>query len=83
MLAATWGVRVHVPTPTKLTVRLPATVQTPVVEEVTEAAPSLLVTTLAVNIPPKTGFAGRFEIVGLVGVACPTVRSVGLPSAAA
>ena len=56
--------------------------QTLGVLEVTEVTPSLLVTTLAVKLPPKTGLAGMFEIVGVVGVAWPTVKLSGVPSAA-
>ena len=83
MLAATCGVRVQVPTPTKLTVRWSTpTVQTPGVDEVTDGAPSLLVLRVAVKLPLKTGPAGMFEIVGGVGVAGPTVKASGLPSAA-
>ena len=35
------------------------------------------------KLPPKTGLAGMFEIVGVVGVAWPTVKLSGVPSAAA
>jgi len=84
VLAATWGVRVHVPVPTKLTVKLSTpTVQTLGVDDVTEVTPSLFVTTLAVKLPPNSGPAGTFEIVGGVGVASPTSKLTGLPSAAA
>jgi len=75
---------VHVPVPTKLTVTLsPPTVQMLGVLDVTEVTPSLLVTTLAVKAPPKTGLDGMFEIVGGVGVASPTAKLTGLPAAAA
>ena len=55
----------------------------PGVDEVTEGAPSLLVLVPCLKLPPKTGLAGMFEMVGVVGVAWPTVRLWGLPSAAA
>jgi len=75
---------VHVPVPTKLTVRLsPPTVQTLGVLEVTEVTPSLLVLRVAVKPPPKTGLDGMFEIVGDIGVARPTAKLTGPPSAAA
>ena len=71
------------PTPTKVTLRLPATVQTLGVDEVTEVAPSPSVATLAVKFPPKAGLTGMFETVGGDGVARPTVTFWELPSAAA
>ena len=72
------------PTPTKLTVRLSApTVQTLGVHEVTDVAPSLLVLTAAVKLPPKTVLKGMLLMVGVLGVAWPTVKLSELPAAAA
>ena len=49
--------------------------------EETEDAPSPLVVTEATKLPLKTAPVGRSEIVGVVGVACPTEKVWGLPTA--
>ena len=57
--------------------------QTAVESEVTDLAPFPVVTTVAVNRPPKTPFDGRLEMAGVVGVSRPTSKVCGLPSLAA
>ena len=46
---------------------------TPVEFEVTDVAPSPVVLTTAVKPPPVVPLAGRFEMVGVVGVSFDTV----------
>ena len=41
--------------------------QTLVVEEVTDRAPSPFVLTIALNLPPNAPLAGRFAMIGVVG----------------
>jgi len=80
-LAATCGVRVHVPKVTKLTLR-PLVTHTVFVLEVTERIPGPLVLTLMSSEPPLTAFVGAFVIVGVAGVTSVTVTDCGLPEAA-
>ena len=56
--------------------------QVPVVDELTERAPSPLALTRGVNAPPKMPPAGRLVIIGAVGVARATANVCGVPSAA-
>ena len=56
--------------------------QTPVEFEVTDLVPSPVVATVAVKPPPEVPLEGRFEIDGVLGVAWPTLKVWGLPSAA-
>jgi hypothetical protein len=44
--------------------------------EVTDLVPSPLVLTVALNLPPTVPLEGRFEMVGVLGVARPTLRVV-------
>ena len=68
MPAATWAVRVQVPTFTKVTTPLAATTHTEVVEEVTDLVPSPVVVTTGVKLAPRIADEGMFEIVGSEGV---------------
>ena len=52
--------------------------------EVTDVVPSPVVLTDAANpVPPNVAALGRFVIVGVVGVARPTLKVCALPSAPA
>jgi hypothetical protein len=65
---ATCATRLHVPLPTNDTVKpSEPTVQAP--EPETDFVPSPFVATEATKLPPMAPDAGRFEIVGVVGVA--------------
>ena len=69
------------PVPTKLTVA-PESEHTLTVDVVTLLVPSPVVDTVGVNEPPVTAEAGMLVIVGVLGVAWPTVTLCGEPSAA-
>jgi hypothetical protein len=73
------------PPPTYVTVRPSGpTAQTPRELEVTVLTPSPVVITVAVKPkPPKVALVGIFEIVGVVGVSCPTENVCALPEFAA
>jgi len=75
---------VQVPAATNDTSPDPFTVHTPSVDEVTDFTPSPVVVTAGMNEPPTTRNveAGRFEIVGAVGVPFPIVNVWVLPVAA-
>jgi len=66
MPVATWAVRLQVPTPTKCTMP-ELMVQTGVELEVTDFAPSPVVVTAGVKLPPNAGDAGRLATLGLTG----------------
>jgi hypothetical protein len=55
--------------------------QTLVELEVTDLVPSPLVLTRALNLPPTVPLGGRFEIVGIRGVARPTLNAWAVPAA--
>ena len=59
-----------------------AAVQMLVELDVTDLVPSPVVATVAVKPPPLVPLEGRFEIDGVLGVAGPTEKVWGLPSAA-
>ena len=56
--------------------------QTPGEPDVTDFTPSPSVFTVAVKPPPSVPFMGRFEMVIVVGIFCPTGIDCGLPVAA-
>lgn len=57
------------------------TVQTLGELDTTEVVPSPFVLIEAMKFRPNAPLAGRFEIVGVVGVACPTEKDCAVPSA--
>jgi hypothetical protein len=59
----------------------PLAVHTLVELEVTDLMPSPLVLTVALNLPPTVPVEGRFEMVGVLGVACPTLNVWAVPAA--
>jgi hypothetical protein len=56
-------------------------VQTLVELEVTDLVPSPLVLTTALNLPPTMPLEGRFEMVGIRGVARLTLNACAVPMA--
>jgi hypothetical protein len=54
----------------------PLALHTPVELEVTDLMPSPLVLTVALNLPLTVPVEGRFEMVGILGVARPTLKVV-------
>ena len=60
---------------------MPSTVQTPVVELVTELAPSPVVDMIGMKLPPKVPDPGKLEIDGVDGVAWPIEKLWSVPSA--
>jgi hypothetical protein len=58
----------------------PLSVQSLVELSVTDVAPSPLVLTVGVKLPPTVTEPGMFEIVGVVGVPWPMLKVCALPS---
>ena len=75
----TWAVNEQAPAPTKATDG-PLTLHTVAVDDVTQVAPSPVVVTVGVKVPPTDPVIGRLVMVGVLGTGTVTFSTTLLPA---